>query len=219
MLVTERDWDIFKTHPITSEPYIQFKKLLMQAQRSMNTWVHNFVLGTIDPDSWPSSRVVSLHSFDERGFIFCTNNCAPKAKAIESNNKVSMVFQWEPIRTQVRITGTATQQNRDATITLFNRCSKPEKLYYISCSQGSDHSWSQSSILLPNGYDWKTWKSELVTQYGSVDESQLPLPDSWSSYLIEPQTIEILNLMLCAGGRMKWTKLGNGEWKKELLSL
>jgi pyridoxamine 5'-phosphate oxidase len=80
--MSEREMDCFKTHPVESEPLLLFKKLFAQAERAETAWAHNFALCTVDPDGQPTSRVVSMHSFDERGFFFCTNTSGPKATAL-----------------------------------------------------------------------------------------------------------------------------------------
>lgn len=102
-------------------------------------------------------------------------------------------------------------------------------MYYISCSQGPDHPWSQSKNITPDGKfpfihpyssaDWELWKNELFRSYSTMDESDMPLPPYWRAYLFVPKTLEILNLMMFTGARTLWTKQDNGEWKKELLAL
>jgi pyridoxamine 5'-phosphate oxidase len=63
------------------------------------------VLSTVDADGRPSGRYVLLKGVDARGFVFYTNVCSRKARAVEARPLAALTFYWRP-ETQVRIEGT-----------------------------------------------------------------------------------------------------------------
>lgn len=86
------EFDYFLTNPIVSQPFLQFTAHYKAARLTPGLWTHNFVLGTVDSEVWmfhlseltyqkgqPHGRTISLHTFDERGFCFCSNYDGPKA--------------------------------------------------------------------------------------------------------------------------------------------
>jgi pyridoxamine 5'-phosphate oxidase len=64
-------------------------------------------LATVSTDGQPYLRTVLLKLFDEKGFVFYTNYGSRKAKHIEANPRVGLLFAWVPLARQVKITGRA----------------------------------------------------------------------------------------------------------------
>eukprot|EP01126_Amoeba_proteus_P059735 TRINITY_DN7836_c0_g1_i4.p1 TRINITY_DN7836_c0_g1~~TRINITY_DN7836_c0_g1_i4.p1 ORF type:complete len:110 (-),score=23.97 TRINITY_DN7836_c0_g1_i4:407-691(-) len=62
---------------LVSEPLLKFKDYFARVN---SEWCQDFVLSTVSAEGCPSSRLLSLHTFDERGFYFCTNTCSPKVR-------------------------------------------------------------------------------------------------------------------------------------------
>lgn len=89
--------DYFKRNPIKSEPFLMFRKHYRAARecQEQSIWTHNFVLVTVDENVLsleydyfsflfslqlqPHGRTVSMHTYDEEGFYFCTNYDGPKS--------------------------------------------------------------------------------------------------------------------------------------------
>ncbi len=53
--------------------------------------------------------MVLLKGLDERGFVFYTNLESRKAREIEANPHVSLLFPWQDLQRQVRVEGTASR--------------------------------------------------------------------------------------------------------------
>ena len=66
-------------------------------------------LSTSLQDGSVSSRIVLMKSFSRDGAIFFTNYEGDKAKEIEINNSVSLLFHWDELLRQIRIKGIATK--------------------------------------------------------------------------------------------------------------
>lgn len=62
-------------------PVLFFIALLMSS-----AWPHNCVFCTVDSDLQPHARTLSLHSYDESGFYFCTNSSGPKSEQLRPSS-------------------------------------------------------------------------------------------------------------------------------------
>ena len=92
---------------LDDNPFVQFKKWFEHACECNVKEPNAMAVSTVSADGMPSSRVVLLKSWDERGFVFYTNYTSQKAKEIEGNNKVNLLFVWLDLERQLRINGTA----------------------------------------------------------------------------------------------------------------
>ena len=137
-----------------------------------------FVLSTITKINKPSSRVVLLRGFNEKGFTFYTNYKSDKAKDIDHNNCVSANFFWNNLEKQVRITG------------LANKISSEESdQYFKGRPRGSQlGAWvsDQSSVVNFND-DFSLRSMEVESQFNGVEVSR---PENWGGYCIIPEKIE-----------------------------
>lgn len=64
---------------ITAPPFVKFTEWFNgELCKDHVKWAHNFVLSTVDEEGAPWGRTVSLHYYDDRGFIFCSAMYGPK---------------------------------------------------------------------------------------------------------------------------------------------
>jgi pyridoxamine 5'-phosphate oxidase len=57
----------------------------------------------------PSTRIVLIRDFDERGFVFFTNYDSRKGRELAANPWASLLFHWTLLERQVRIDGRVEQ--------------------------------------------------------------------------------------------------------------
>src|SRR5215217_333975 len=89
-----------------TDPVAQFSTWFQQAT---DLGVHEpnaMTLATVDESGMPYQRTVLLKYFDKDGFLFFTNYESRKAKQMEKNPKVSLLFPWLILERQVIIQGT-----------------------------------------------------------------------------------------------------------------
>ena len=161
------------------EPFRRFGEMLERAIVAGVGEPTAMSLATVGPDGRPSSRMVLLKGFDERGFVFYTNLGSRKARELAENPYAALCFHWQPLELQVRIegrAGTVSDEEADA--------------YYASRPRGSRiGSWaSEQSAPLDSYADLEARVRELEAKYG---EGEIPRPPFWSGFRVVPDRIEL----------------------------
>ncbi len=163
---------------LQDDPIAQFKTWLSQAVESGIGDPTAMVVSTVSAEGRPSQRIVLLKHVDDDGFIFYTNYGSRKAKEIEGNNKVSLLFPWNKLDRQVKVGGTA------------EKISVAESAkYFMSRPRGSQlAAWaSKQSRKI-------TSREFLLTQLADIKEKfaagEVPLPDFWGGIRVRPHEVE-----------------------------
>jgi pyridoxamine 5'-phosphate oxidase len=136
-------------------------------------------LATVDARGQPYARTVLLKLYDERGFVFFTNYESRKSRQIGENPRVSLLFPWVALARQVQIVGRA------------QRISAAESLkYFATRPRGSQiGAWAspQSQVIRTRALlEGKV--AEIKRRFA---EGEIPLPDFWGGYRVEPELIEL----------------------------
>ncbi|EPH43342.1 putative Pyridoxine/pyridoxamine 5'-phosphate oxidase [Streptomyces aurantiacus JA 4570] len=137
------------------------------------------VVSTADAQGRPSSRTVLLKGYDAHGFVFFTNYDSRKARDLDANPHVSLLFPWHPMGRQVVVTGTAARTGRDETVRYFR--SRPHG------SQLGAWASAQSSVIAS--------RDELDAAYAALaarypEGEQVPAPPHWGGYRVTPLAVE-----------------------------
>ena len=192
---------------VDSDPFVQFGKWMNEAIASEMLDATAMVLSTVDAENRPSSRVVLLKGFDERGFRFFTNYESFKGKQLEENPRACLVFFWKELERQVRITGLVKKVNTAVS-----------DEYYKSRPVGSQvgaHVSPQSQVI--ESREWLTTREfELLKEYEGKEVNRPPF---WGGYCVQPVTVEFWqgrpNRL---HDRIQYSLQGNAEWKIERLA-
>lgn len=159
------------------DPVGQFRRWFGEAADAGLVEPNAMVLGTTDGKQ-PSARSVLLKAYDDRGFVFFTNYESRKAREIEANPQVSLLFPWYPLERQVGILGRA------------EKISAAESLaYFISRPHGSRlGAWvsQQSSVI--NSRKLLEMKLEEIKR--KFADGEVPLPSFWGGFRVVPSEIE-----------------------------
>ncbi len=163
---------------VDPDPIKQFDTWFEEAKKAELPEPNAMALSTSDPEGHPSTRMVLLKAFDQRGFVFYTNYNSRKSFQLEENPYASALFPWIILGRQVNIEGKV------------ERISKSQSLkYFSSRPYGSQiGAWisDQSKVISSRSLLEKKW-NEMVTKF---KEGKVPLPDSWGGYRIIPRRIE-----------------------------
>ena len=135
-------------------------------------------LATVSEAGQPSTRIVLLKDFSERGLTFFTNYESRKAGELDANPSAAANFLWLPLQRQVNVTGRV------------ERVSKSESLkYFLSRPLGSQlGAWTspQSRVITSRS----VLEAKLDQMKRKFAEGKVPLPDHWGGYRIIPETFE-----------------------------
>jgi len=159
------------------DPVSLFRAWLAEAEAEEPNDPNAVALATATPDGVPSVRMVLLKGLDERGFAFYTNAESRKGAELAANPRAAMCFHWKSLRRQVRVEGTVTELPP-----------AEANAYFHSRSRGSQLSAAvsrQSHVL-----ESREVLEEMVRRYATQVEGEIPRPDRWKGYVLQPERIE-----------------------------
>ena len=163
---------------LREDPIEQFQMWLNDACSAGLTEPTAMSLATSSKEGRCLVRTVLLKGLDERGLVFFTNLESRKARHIQENPNVSLLFPWLLLERQVIITGQAA------------RISTVESLkYFLSRPRGSQlAAWAsrQSNVISSRQVLEMEWE-RLKEKFGA---GEIPLPSFWGGYRVTPDTIE-----------------------------
>jgi pyridoxamine 5'-phosphate oxidase len=87
------------------EPLRLFDAWFADARQSEPSDPDAMALATVDRDGLPNVRMVLLKGFDERGFVFYTNQESQKGRELADHAAAGAVFHWKSLKRQVRLRG------------------------------------------------------------------------------------------------------------------
>jgi pyridoxamine 5'-phosphate oxidase len=136
------------------------------------------VLATVDARGIPSARVVLLRGLDSGGFIFYTNMQSRKAREMQANPYVALVFYWQKLERQVRIEGKIEHTSDDVADAYFRTRPRGSQL----------GAWaSPQSETLASRAELEARIAEMEARFG---EGPIPRPPFWGGYRVVPARIE-----------------------------
>ena len=160
---------------LLNDPIAQFKIWFDQAINYGIKESNAFALSTVSHDGSPSSRIVLLKDIKDHGFVFYTNVESDKAKDIDKNPNIAMLFFWKEMERQVRIKGTAIKIADQTAIHYFQ--SRPKGSQIAAWASRQSQVIDDRSVLNKR-------VEKLQTQY--ADEKVLPKPPYWGGYILIP---------------------------------
>ncbi|MFO7446317.1 MAG: pyridoxamine 5'-phosphate oxidase [Ignavibacteriaceae bacterium] len=163
---------------VDKNPYKQFKTWMDEVIEANITEPNAMMLGTVSKDGLPSVRTVLLKGMDGKGFVFYTNYESDKAKDMQENPNVSLLFFWKELERQVRIWGSVEKTTREESELYFNLRPFESRL----------GAWaSKQSSVIPGRDYLQTKFKELKKMY---EGQQVPLPPFWGGYRVLPFKFE-----------------------------
>jgi pyridoxamine 5'-phosphate oxidase len=164
---------------LSSDPMEQLATWVAEADAAGIYEPNAMVVSTIDPDGAPSSRTVLLRGIDEHGLYFYTDYGSRKGLALLAHPAVSVVFPWYVQHRQVLIYGHASPV--DAAVS---------DAYFATRPRGSQiGAWSsEQSRPIASRETLEARVLEMEQRF--ADNPDIPRPESWGGFVIEPERIE-----------------------------
>jgi pyridoxamine 5'-phosphate oxidase len=90
---------------VDANPIEQFSKWFGEAISAQVPEANAMCVSTVAGNGRPSSRILLIKEFDQRGFTWFTNYESRKARELGENAHAALLFHWIPLERQVRIEG------------------------------------------------------------------------------------------------------------------
>ncbi len=160
------------------EPLRLFAAWFEEARQAEPSDPDAMALATVDADGLPNVRMVLLKGFDERGFVFYSNEDSRKGRELAANPKAGLAFHWKSLRRQVRLRG------RVATVGAAEA-----DAYFASRPRSSQiGAWaSRQSSPLESRY---AFEKAIALKAAQFAVAPVPRPPFWIGYRVVPIVME-----------------------------
>lgn len=203
-----RDYTKFKLDEssINRNPFAQFKIWMDEALNGNFYEPTGMALSTVNEDGKPSSRIVLLKAYDEKGFVFYSNYLSRKGNDISSNPYGSLLFFWDKFERQIRIDGKISKITPEESKAYFDTRPYTSRI----------GAWaSEQSKPLKNRFTLIRKVIKLMMKH----PINVPLPEFWGGYRLIPDEFEFWqgreNRL---HDRFRFTKTDEKRWEITRLS-
>jgi pyridoxamine 5'-phosphate oxidase len=163
---------------VEADPLSQFALWYRDADSAGMRLPEAAALATASADGAPSLRMVLVKGFDERGFVFFSNHASMKGRELASNPRAALLFYWDPLGRQVRITGPV-ERTSAAESERYVRSRPRESQLSALASPQSEPIDSRSAL--------EQRVTDLKRRFG---DGELPLPTNWGGFRLAMETVE-----------------------------
>lgn len=191
---------------LDADPMVQFEHWLQQSIDAGLPDPTAMTVATVAPDGQPSQRIVLLKDTSPDGFVFYTNLGSRKAQELKANSKISLHFPWHHLERQVKVCGVAKPLSVARVTQYF--LSRPKESQLAAWASQQSKPISTRQLLL----------AQFDKMKQKFADGQIPLPDFWGGYQVEPHEIEFWQ-----GGehrlhdRFVYTRQPDNSWSIERL--
>lgn len=162
---------------LAATPMAQFDKWFQEARKAEVLEVNAMTLATVNQQGRPSSRIVLIKEYDQRGLTWFTNYDSAKGQDLVTNPYACLLFFWAELERQVRIEGRV------------ERISDTENdSYFYSRPLGSQQSANASSQsqVIANRDLLEQKLAAVIAEHGEHP----PRPAHWGGYRLIPERLE-----------------------------
>jgi pyridoxamine 5'-phosphate oxidase len=172
------DRDTLDEARAATEPFAQFRAWLDDALAADLREPNAMTVATASERGVPSARVVLLRGWDERGFVFFTNYESQKGREIAFDPYAALLFFWDKLERQVRITGPVEQLPASESDAYFARRPRGHRL----------SAWaSPQSRVVADRAELDAGMDAADQRFAGIDVQR---PPYWGGYRVAPERIE-----------------------------
>ncbi|UJW81692.1 pyridoxamine 5'-phosphate oxidase [Hydrogenophaga sp. SL48] len=189
-----------------ADPLKQFERWLNEAISGEVPEPNAMTLATVGSNLRPSTRIVLIKGYDERGIVWYTNYQSHKGRELAGNPFAALQFHWVEMERVVRIEGMV-EKVSDA---------ESDQYFHSRPLDSRIGAWAspQSEVI-----DSRTVLVTNAAKYGAQFLLQPPRPPHWGGYRLKPD-----NWQFWQGrksrlhDRLRYTLQGDGGWLRERLA-
>ena len=188
-----------------ADPFQQFGLWLQQAIDGQLPEPNAMTLATVGSDLRPSTRIVLIKGFDERGVVWYTNYGSRKGQELDGNPFAALQFHWVELERVVRIEGVVEKVSDAESDAYFD--SRP-----LDSRIGA---WAspQSQVI-----DGRGTLVANAAKYAAQFMLQPPRPPHWGGYRLKPEVWEFWQGRKSRlHDRLRY-RLDAGQWTRERLA-
>ena len=159
------------------QPLHQFDRWLKEALSAEVPEPNAMTLATVGSDLRPSTRVVLIKGYDERGIVWYTNYDSRKGQQLAGNPFAALQFHWVELERVVRIEGRVEKVSDTESDAYFN--SRPLDSRIGAWASPQSQVIESRATLVAN-----------AAKYGAQFLLQPPRPAHWGGYRLVPDQWE-----------------------------
>jgi pyridoxamine 5'-phosphate oxidase len=189
-----------------ADPLRQFDQWLKEAIASEIPEPNAMTLATVSSNLRPSTRVVLIKGYDERGITWFTNYASRKGQELAGNPFAALQFHWVELERVVRIEGIVEKVSEEESDTYFH--SRPLDSRLGAWASPQSEVITGRGVLVAN-----------VAKYAAQFLLQPPRPPHWGGYRLKPD-----NWQFWQGrksrlhDRLRYMLEADGSWRRERLA-
>ena len=188
-----------------ADPLQQFDQWLKEAIAAQVPEPNAMTLATVAGNLRPSTRIVLVKGYDERGIVFFTNYDSRKGQELAGNPFAALQFHWVELERVVRIEGVVQKALAQESDDYFN--SRPLDSRIGAWASPQSQVISGRSVLVAN-----------AARYGAQFLLNPPRPPHWGGYRLVPDEWQFWQGRKSRlHDRLRYAR-HEGEWLRERLA-
>ena len=189
-----------------ADPLKQFDQWLTEAIHSEVPEPNAMTVATVGADLRPTTRVVLIKGYDERGIVWYTNYHSQKGRQLAGNPYAALQFHWVELERVVRIEGRVEKVSEAESDTYFH--SRPLDSRIGAWASPQSEVIESRTVLVTN-----------AAKYGAQFLLHPPRPPHWGGYRLKPDTWQFWQGRKSRlHDRLRYTLQGDGGWLRERLA-
>ncbi|MDB5881447.1 MAG: pdxH [Ramlibacter sp.] len=188
-----------------ADPLQQFAQWLTEAISAQVPEPNAMTLATVASNLRPSTRVVLIKGYDERGIVWYTNYASRKGQELAGNPYAALQFHWVELERVVRIEGQVEKTDAAQSDAYF--ASRPLDSRIGAWASPQSQVIAGRSVLVAN-----------AAKYGAQFMLNPPRPPHWGGYRLVPHEWQFWQGRKSRlHDRLRY-RLDGGQWLRERLA-
>lgn len=193
-------------HEALADPFVQFEEWFADAMKRDVPEPNAMTVATVGENGRPSSRVVLIKGFDQRGIVWYTNYNSRKGRELAANPFAALQFHWVELERVVRIEGKVEKVSDEESDAYFE--SRPLTHRIGAWASNQSEAIVDRSVIVAR-----------AAEYGLKFGLKPPRPPHWGGYRLVPDYWEFWQGRSSRlHDRFAWTLDENGKWSRSRLS-